>query len=272
VVSTEARHRHGAAKPPDWDAATYDRLADPQQQWAEALLARLPLRGDECVLDAGCGSGRVTRLLLDRLPHGRVYAVDRSPAMLAVARTQLAAYGERVTLIEADLRTLRLPELVEVVFSNATLHWISNHARAFGTLASVLRPRGLLAAQCGGRGNITRIQAVADQVATQPPFRQFRQGIELPWRFAGPEETQMLLEHAGFVVRAVWLAAAPAQFANRERFAAFLRSVVLGPYLAALPEELHEAFVQAVVAADERAGAPYIVDYVRLNIDAVRAG
>src|SRR5438128_2626492 len=112
----------------DWDARTYDRVSNPHQEWAEQILGRLPLRGDETVMDAGCGSGRVTRLLLERLPEGAVFGVDASPAMLAVAQEQLAGDGDRVTLIQGDLTTVQLPRPVAAIFSNATFHWIPDHA------------------------------------------------------------------------------------------------------------------------------------------------
>ena len=79
----------------DWDAASYDRVSDPQLGWALEQLERLPLAGDEVVLDAGCGSGRVTALLADRVPRGKVYAVDVAPSMVEHAR---AALGERATV------------------------------------------------------------------------------------------------------------------------------------------------------------------------------
>ena len=87
----------------DWDARTYDRVAEPQTRWGKAVLDRLPLRGDERVLDAGCGTGRVTELLLRRLPDGTVIALDGSPAMIDAARERLAPFGDRVHYVVADL-------------------------------------------------------------------------------------------------------------------------------------------------------------------------
>src|SRR5436305_5163708 len=87
----------------DWDGATYDRIADPMTRWGASVLERLPLHGDETVLDAGCGSGRVTEQLLERLPAGRVVAVDAAPSMLVEARRRLARFGERVWFVECDL-------------------------------------------------------------------------------------------------------------------------------------------------------------------------
>lgn len=256
----------------DWDARTYDRVANPHEEWARTIIRRLDLRGDEVVMDAGCGSGRQTRILLDSLPAGRVYGVDLSPAMLALAGEQLAAYGERVRLIAGDLRTVDLPEPVEIIFSNATFHWIPEHERLFANLFRLLRPGGRLVAQCGGAGNIARYTERTYAAAQREPFRPYV-GDWREWRrYATPEETVHLLEQAGFVEAAADLVSAPAPFSSRREFEDFGRSVILGPLLEQLPEELREAFPAALVDEFERAGDPYLVDYVRLNLRGRRAG
>ena len=95
----------------DWDARTYSRVGTPMARWGERLIDRLELRGDETVLDAGCGSGGVTAKLLDRLPSGRVIAVDGSPSMVAAAREALPA--DRVQTQVCDLTELELDEPVD---------------------------------------------------------------------------------------------------------------------------------------------------------------
>src|SRR5436190_16047407 len=139
--------------PRDWDAATYDRVANPQTRWGTLVLDRLPLRGDETVLDAGCGSGRVTELLAERLPNGRVIALDASPSMVDEARRRLERFGDRVDFVVADLgRPFTLPDgiLADAILSTATFHWVPDHAALFRNLAAVLRPGGRLVAQFGG--------------------------------------------------------------------------------------------------------------------------
>ena len=131
----------------DWDAATYDRISAPQQAWAAEQLDRLELAGDEVVLDAGCGSGKVTAELVRRVPHGTVYAVDVAPSMVSYTQQAL---GARVTALCQDLIELDLPEPVDVVFSNATFHWIPDHDALFAALHRNMRPGARLLAQCGG--------------------------------------------------------------------------------------------------------------------------
>jgi trans-aconitate 2-methyltransferase len=253
----------------DWDAQTYDKLADPMTAWGARVLDRLMLRGDEVVMDGGCGSGRVTRLLLERLPRGRVYGVDNSPAMLDVAAQQLGDGGGRLTLVEADLTTVRLPEPLDAVFSNATFHWIHDHEALFRNLAGLLRPGGALAAQCGGAGNIAAVCRLADAVMARRPFATYGV-VKNGYHFAGPEETRARLAAAGFTDIVAWLEPQPVTFPTAEAFAGYLQTIVLGPYLALLPESLHDDFIAAVVADDARHGATRTVDYVRLNVNGVR--
>ena len=249
------------ATPRDWDAATYDRVSDPQVAMAGPVLDRLPLRGDETVLDAGCGSGRVTQLLLERLPRGYVIAVDAAPSMVEEAQ---AALGDRATVFQSDLQELTLPEPVDAAFSNAVFHWVPDHNRLFERVFAALRPGGRLVAQCGGEGNVERFHAVAREVALDDPYVEHLGGWQGPWNFASAEHTRLRLEHAGFEAVETWLEPWPV---DPPEPLEYLRTVCLGHHLQALPEGLREPYARAVA---ERCGEPLTLDYVRLNIDARR--
>ncbi len=241
----------------DWDGATYDRISAPQEEWARVTLDRLRLTGDETVLDAGCGSGRVTRLLLDRLPRGHVMAVDAAPSMVAAAA---AALGDRATVWRSDLVDLRVDKPVDAVFSNAVFHWVPDHPALFAALHAALEPGGQIVAQCGGRGNIERFHALAREVATREPYAEYLGGWEGPWNFAGAGETANRLEAAGFSDVQTWLEDSLTVPPEPENF---LRVVCLGHHLEALPGTLREPYTRAVL---ERCGEPVELDYVRLNI------
>ena len=247
----------------DWDAPTYDRISAPQQSWARELLERLQLRGDETVLDAGCGSGKVTAMLVELVPDGHVYAVDAAPSM--VEHTQ-QALGERVTALCQDLAELSLPERLDAIFSNATFHWIPDHPRLFAALAAALRPGGQLVAQCGGFGNIDAFRTLADDVARSGEFAPYFTDWKGPWNYARADITAERLRAAGFVDIDTWLEPRPTTLEDPEPF---VRTVCLVRHLDLLPAELHQSFIRAVLA---RAGTPLVLDYVRLNIVARRAG
>jgi trans-aconitate 2-methyltransferase len=250
-----------ASRSRDWDAATYDRISDPQFGWALEQLSRLPLRGDEVVLDAGCGSGRVTAELIERVPRGRVYAVDVAPSMAAHAA---AALGERATVLCQDLVSLDLPEPVDAIFSNATFHWIHDHDGLFAALFRTLRSGGRLVAQCGGRGNIDAFRTLADEVAGEPPFASYFEGWQRPWNYATDADTAARLSRAGFADVSCWLEPKSVTPADPR---AFIQTVCLVRHLDPLPEELREPFVERVL---ERAGDPLVLEYVRLNMTATR--
>jgi trans-aconitate 2-methyltransferase len=238
--------------PRDWDAPTYDRVSGPQARWGVATLERLTLQGDERVLDAGCGTGRVTEALRDRLPRGWVVALDASPSMLAEARARLG--DDRISYVEADLGRPLPVDPVDVVFSTATFHWVLDHDALFAHVGAVLRPGGRLVAQCGGRGNIGRVQQALRDLGEW----------EGPVYFADVAETERRLAAAGFEEIDVWLHPEPTPFDSREALEVFLATVVLGHHLERLPEADRPGFVRRVV---DRLPS-WEVDYVRLNIAA----
>ena len=247
----------------DWDAASYHRVSDPHLEWAREQFERLPLAGDEVLLDAGCGSGRVTAVLAERVPRGRVYAVDVAPSMAAHAREAL---GERATVLCQDLVELSLPEPVDAIFSNATFHWIPDHDALFAALYRALKPGGRLVAQCGGKGNIDRFRRLADAVAGELPFAPFFAGWRGPWTYASATETTARLERAGFEDVECWLQ--PKDVTPADPYA-FVETVCLLRHLDRLPDDLRAAFVGRVL---EAAGEPFVLDYVRLNMTAKRPG
>jgi trans-aconitate 2-methyltransferase len=242
-----------------WDGASYDRVSGTMEALGLEVLDRLELEGDELVLDAGCGSGRVTAALIERLPRGRAIGVDESASMIEAARGRL---GPEVDLRVGDLLALRLQEPLDAILSTATFHWIGDHARLFRTLHRALRPGGRLVAQCGGRGNVDVLRARADAVRAREPYGEHFAGWQPPWNYAAPEETRARLLAAGFAAAECWLAAAPRE---PEYPREFLSTIVLGPHVQRLPETLRGPFIDDVMAA---LGEPVVVDYVRLNIDA----
>jgi trans-aconitate 2-methyltransferase len=219
------------------------------------VLDRLELRGDERVLDAGCGTGRVTAALVERLPRGHVIAVDGSPSMVEQARERL---GPGVEVFVADLLELELDEPVDAILSTATFHWIPDHDRLFERLFAALRPGGRIVAQCGGAGNVATVQAAIDAVA-EPAL----DGWPGPWNFQSPKDTAARLERIGFTDIRTW----PQDVrVEPDDIREYLGTVMLGSHLERIPEERRAAFVEAVLAEMPEPA----IGYVRLNLQATR--
>ncbi|MFN8591575.1 MAG: methyltransferase domain-containing protein [Thermomicrobiales bacterium] len=259
--------------PAEWDATVYHRVSQPQIAWGGTVLDRLPLQGTETVIDAGCGSGHLTASLLERLPNGKVIAVDRSANMIAQAKTHLIPrFGDRVSFLQADVSQIALEQPVDAIFSTATFHWVLDHEALFQALHANLRPGGALVAQCGGGPNIAHLRTRATWLLESPMYRDVARGWRDPWEFASPEATAHRLQRAGFTDIATWLEPAPTTFHGAADYREFVQSVVLRAHLDAFPDERsREHFMSdltTLAAADDQ---PFTLDYWRLNIQALRS-
>jgi trans-aconitate 2-methyltransferase len=243
-----------------WSGAEYDRLSTPMEAMGREVLDRLPLEGSETVIDAGCGSGRVTEALIARVPQGRVIGVDVSASMIDAARERL---GDRAELHVADLVTFDLGIQADAILSTATFHWIADHDALFARMRAHLHDGGRFVAQCGGRGNIAGVHAAAGETMVMEPFAAHFAGWQGPWNFATPDDTERRLRDAGFAEARAWLQPRPV---TPEDPHAYLTEINLGAHLGRLPEELKRPFVDDVL--DRLGGPPLTIDYVRLNIDA----
>lgn len=270
-TSPEGDERLGASIR-EWDAEAYDRVSEPQFAWGKKVLSRLPLSGDETVIDAGCGTGRLTELLLERLPDGHVIAMDQSANMVEQARMHLAPrFGNRVSFRQVDLAELDEEQLADAIFSTATFHWITDHEHLFANLYRVLKPGGWLVAQCGGGPNIAQLNRQAQILMLQEPFARHFGGWTGPWLFAGADDTALRLLDAGFVQIDTSIVETPVTLESEQAFREFLTTVVFGTHLGRLPTEgLRADFIDRLVRWSAGQAAPWHLDYWRLNMVARR--
>ena len=205
------------------------------RRWAQAVIDDLGLRGDETVLDAGCGSGSVTFDLLERLPRGRIYAVDSSPDMISKITQGIEERGiTNVIPLEASLTDFELPEQVDVVFSNAVLHWIPDDDALFGCLFRAAKPGGRFRAQCGGGQNIARLMAATESVEMRKPYERYLRLAEFRKQRTA-EEAKDAMERAGWTDVRASLFDSPVRFDNHDDAALYLRTIILQRHVAAFP-------------------------------------
>jgi trans-aconitate methyltransferase len=256
----------------EWNAASYHKVSGPQTTWGQKVLARLSVTGDERAIDAGCGSGRLTGELLERLPRGRLVAIDRSWNMLMTARANLRpAFGDRVWFAQVSLPDLPFADWADLIFSTATFHWIKDHPALFANIRRALRPGGRLMAQCGGGPNLVRAHALAHQLMHAEPFAPYFGDWPGPWEFADAETTARRLQAAGLVEIATSLEPAPTTLATEAGYREFVSTVIYHPHLERLPDPaLKQAFIDRVTALSAREDPPFTLDYWRLNINARR--
>ena len=229
--------------PRDWDATSYERLSAPMTAMGSEVLDRLVLDGDETVLDAGCGTGNVTRLVVERLPRGRVIAVDASPSMVEQARELLSP---EVDVRQADLLELALDEPVDAILSTATFHWVHDHERLCANLYAALKPGGRLVAQCGGHGNVAEVKEAGMELAHEAPYAEHFDGWATDWLYVTPEVMERRLRAAGFADVWCWLSRVDVDPGDP---AGYLRAICLGSFVARLPEPLRIHYVRLNILA-----------------------
>jgi trans-aconitate 2-methyltransferase len=257
----------------DWDGKAYERISEPQFRWGRRVLERLALRGDETVVDSGCGAGRLTEKLVERLPRGRVVALDASESMLERARERLARFGDRVSFVKADAAKYVAAPPVDAVFSTATFHWVLAHESLFASILASLRPGGVLVAQCGGAGNLARLRSRTAAMRALPAYATAFEGFREPWNYATPDETRARLRAAGFTAIDAGLEPAPTPFDDADTFREFLTKVILRDELPRLPsDDARATYVGGLVDAAAKDDPPFVLDYVRLNLDARKPG
>ena len=254
----------------EWNATAYHKVSAPQTSWGHKVLSRLTVRGDERAIDAGCGSGKLTGALLERLPRGSMIAIDRSWNMLLTARANLRpAFGSRVTFAQVALPDLPFADVADLVFSTATFHWVKDHPALFAGIFRALRSGGRLHAQCGGGPNLKRAHELAERVMQAPPFISFFAQWPGPWEFADAKTTADRLRAAGFVDIDTSLEEAPTTLASEEDYREFVTTVIYHPHLERLPSaELKQTFLNRVTELSANDDPPFTLDYWRLNMAA----
>ncbi len=258
----------------EWNAAEYHRVSAPQFQWGQRVLSALRLRGDESLLDAGCGTGKLTRILLENLPRGRVVGVDLSRNMALHARKNLEAdFSGRARFVVADLVTLPFHNRFDGIFSTASFHWIRDHDALFRSLYEALRPKGWLHAQCGGGPNIDRLRQRVRALAQTSEFSNWLGKFQEPWFFSDAEGAAAHLRAAGFENVVTGLEEAAYSARGRREFEGYLKTFVLHRHIELLPTEtVRRDFVEKLADAAALDDPPWTLDYTRLNLRASKPG
>ena len=256
----------------EWNATLYHQISAPQVSWGKKVLSRISLRGDERLLDAGCGTGRLTRDLLEALPKGHVVALDVSQNMLEEARAHLEPdFLGRVEFVRCDSLDLPFDREFDGIFSTASFHWVLDHDRLFRNLHRALKPGGWLVAQCGGGKNTARLLARGQVLMENSSYAPYFAGYTSPWEYAEAETAALRLRNAGFEQIETSLEEAPTQFSSAPEFHQFVENVILRHHLQSIPEAaVREQFMTELTRDFANDDPPFLIDYVRLNLKARR--
>jgi trans-aconitate methyltransferase len=262
-------------QPAKWNAADYAANSVVQQSWARELIAKLDLRGDEHILDVGCGDGKITAEIARALPRGSITGADASPQMIEFAKKTFPAEKfPNLRFRVMDARKIKFERQFDLIFSNAALHWVDDHEIFLRGAAAVLKIGGRLIVSCGGKGNAQDVFVALRPEMRLKRWREFFRRMPTPYFFYAPADYEKWLPKFGFKINALQLAPKDATYPGAEGFATWLRTTWI-PYVQCVPENLREEFIAAVTQRyvakhPPDADGKVHVKMVRLEIDAVK--
>jgi SAM-dependent methyltransferase len=286
-----------------WDARTYDQVSRlVQYRWGQQVIKWRKWHGDEIVMDAGCGSGLLTKQLAKQVPRGKVYAVDIDYNMIKRAKNNLKSL-DNIEIIQSSFADVNLPTKVDVIFSNSALHWAQDHRKVFQNFWEMLKPMnsndindihvggdsniigssGQLLIQCGGYGNLREIIAILEQITRLDQFKGRFADWKQPWHFAKAEDTSKLLQEIGYVNTKVYYSDDCVTLPNQRIYSKFVKTVVMKSYLDHLlshnddydSDKLKDLFLELFLDevkkySNGKINKTWFLDFVRLNIVAYK--
>jgi len=255
-----------------WSPTQYLKFAAPRLRPALDLLARVELDAPSLVYDLGCGTGQLTRLMAARWPGARVVGVDSSAEMLARAAAE--AQGAGIEWQQADLagwspRPSPQPAAEpaangapQLIYSNAALHWLPDHARLLPRLVHALAPGGVLAVQMPRNFEAPSHTAIADTVRAGP-WRERLAPMLRPSPVAAPAwYLDVLAPVAASNAAAVdiWETEYLQVLSGTDPVKEWTKGTWLAPFLAALADDGERARFEADYAARVREAYPARAD------------
>jgi trans-aconitate 2-methyltransferase len=217
-------------------------------------------------MDAGAGSGNLTKILADIVHNGKVFAVDADSNMVQQARSNLSDCTN-VQVIHSSMDNVNLPMKVDVIFSNAALHWVLDQKGLFSYFWQLLKPNGELLIDYGGHGNLERPISVIFKEMRSDQFKEHFVNWKQSWYFPKPDETKRLLQKTGFKDIKVNLSSQTIPFSDRHSFATFVKTVIMKPFIGYLPDaKKKDQFLNSFLNEFERAGWALSLDFMRLSI------
>lgn len=259
-----------------WNPSHYLAFAGQRLRPALDLMARVPQGAPRAIVDLGCGTGNVTRLLAERWPDARVTGVDNSPAMLAEARAA-AAGDPRCAFVAADLAAWQPDAPADLVFSNAALHWLPGHATLFPRVAAMVAAGGVLAVQMPDNFRAPS-HTLVDEVAREGPWHARLAPLLRAPPVAAPDDYfAWLAPHASSVDvwRTEYLQVLEPRADGEHPVAAWTRGTWLVPLLDALDAADRDAFLREygarlAVAYPPRTDGRVLFPFRRLFVVAMR--
>ena len=229
----------------EFDGEKYKEASGHQKEWGRKLISELSLKGGERILDLGCGDGTLTAQLARLVPEGFVVGIDASKNMIETARK--AHDRDNVKFELMDINDIAFVNEFNVVFSNATLHWIKDHNKLLKNVFNSLKDNGVVRFNFAGDGNCSCFFRVVKEVMAESSYAGYFTGFGWPWYMPKIEEYGNVVEQFPFKEKRVWGENADKYFQNVDLMVKWVEQPSLVPFLACVGKKHRVGFREAVV-------------------------
>jgi len=224
-----------------WNADEYAAHSKGQAVWAQELIEKIRLKGNESILDIGCGDGKITNAL-SYLTSGEVVGIDFSHEMIAYAKATFS----KPLFMQMDAQALNFNKRFDVVFFNAALHWAKDHKAILQGISKALKPEGRAILQMGGAGNGEKVFEALHNIL--PDYAAYFEGFEMPYTFHSDTTYEVLLNEIGFSSYNAHLVFKDMVHEDRKAFRGWIETEWF-PFIDLVPSEKKEAFIEAWIEA-----------------------
>ena len=256
----------------EFNGEKYAKASTHQKEWGNKIIGELKLKGNETILDLGCGDGALTFELSQRVPDGKVIGIDASEGMISVAKNK---EYERLEFKIMDINNIQIEEKVNLIFSNAALHWVKNHERLLETCYSILKKDGMIRFNFAGDGNCQNYFKVVKVWMNKAPYCQYFKDFEWPWYMPSIEDYKTLIGKIGnYTSIKIWGENADRYFQSQEALIGWIDQPSLVPFMVYLPEGYRESFrtgvIQDMLNLTGQADGTYFETFRRINIEMIK--
>jgi len=255
----------------DFNGEKYEKASTHQKEWGTKLIAELRLSGTEHILDLGCGDGTLTAQIAELLPEGEVVGIDASQSMIDTAQPKTR---KNLRFVLMDINNIAFSEEFDVVFSNATLHWVKDHKRLYENVSRVLRPCGRIRFNFASDGNCSRFFKVIKEAMSRDEFAAYFIAFDWPWYMPSVDEYTALVESIGLFCAQVWEENADRYFPDEEALIRWVDQPSLVPFLAHVPEQGKDAFrafvIRRMIEETKQEDGRYFETFRRINVSGTK--
>lgn len=258
-----------------WDAELYAKNSSRQYQLAMELIEKLNLKGNESVLDIGCGDGKITAFISSKLPNGTVVGIDSSEEMISYAKQQFpSSKHPNLSFVCVSATELKFENKFDIAFSISVLNWIKDQETVLTGVNKALKKNGRILFQMSGKGMYKKLLANINKLIQQEKWKAYFKDFVFPWFYYSPEEYRPWLEKAGLKINRIELITKDLTYKGKKDLIDFI-TVGWGIFTQKVPENKRQTFILKFAESYletyplDKNGILHI-DAIRLEVDAIK--